>query len=411
MGLMQRLKCEKKSDGDETESTAECTHADVAPKKKGRKPKGRKGRIQALKVSKKNGEDGDLLTGLDDTEFPEEYWEEAVVPKFPSEHRDLLAETLFCHIWKTQGKSVALKLMGDYENENLNQTANDRFRHGCQLWRQDDYEGAGWELERSLMIRDVQQSHQSLVNVRYLKQYKEKGDENQVGEQVSREKEINEIVQNYANADPAEEESTLDMERGDTLIPVPNGKMFRVNTLSPSPVESSAQLYYALGMVRMSQEDHVDALMEFRRSIQVAALGLGVAHDLTKAATYMIRAALLTMGYRSHEIRKYLVQLKSNIYHEIEADVLYESGNVDQALAEYIELNFLHDPDSQVQARIRTKIASIFEERGEYIKAIQVWADLLVLYDDTPSLGLHHPLARKAVTKIVDGKRLLHTPY
>mmetsp|Transcript_12538 Transcript_12538/g.29379 ORF Transcript_12538/g.29379 Transcript_12538/m.29379 type:complete len:412 (+) Transcript_12538:76-1311(+) len=411
MGLMQRLKCEKKSDGDDTESTATSTHADIIAKKKGKTTKGKNTCLQLAKGSKKSENDGDLLTGLDDTEFPEEYWEEAVLTKFPSEHRDLLAETLFCHIWKTQGKSVALKLMGDYENENLNQTANNRFRHGCQLWRKDDYEGAGWELERSLMIRDVQQSHQSLVNVRYLKQYKEEGDENKVSEQVSREKEIDEIVQNYANADPATEQTGLDRERSDTFVPVPNGKMFRVNTLSPSPTESSAQLYYALGMVRMSQEDHVDALMEFRRAIQVAALGLGVAHDLTKAATYMIRAALLTMGYKSHEIRKYLVQLKSNIYHEIEADVLYESGNINQALAEYTELNFLHDPDSQVQARIRTKIASIFEERGEHIKAIQVWADLLVLYDDTPSIGLHHPLARKAIARIVEGKRLLHTPY
>lgn len=411
---MQRLTCEKKTDGNDTASTGVSTGAGTPVKnvkKKGTKSKGKRSRIQSLKLSKNNpADEDDLLTGLDDTEVPEEYWEEAVVTKLPTEHRDLLAETLFCHIWKSQGKSVALKLLGDYENENLNTTANDRFRHGCELWREDDFEGAGWELERSLMIRDVQQSHQSLVNVRYLKQYKEEGDEIQVSEQVSREKEIDEIVQNYANADPADGPA-LAKEGDDTLIPVPNGDMFRVNTLSPSPTESSAQLYYALGMVRMSQEDHVDALMEFRRAIQVAALGLGVAHDLTKAATYMIRAALLTMGYRSYEIRKYLAQLKKNLYHEIEADVAYESGNLKQAMKEYSELNFLHDPDSQVQARIRSKIACIFEERGEYVKAIQVWADLLVLYDDTPSLGLHHPLARQAVAKIVDGKRLLHTPY
>ncbi|VEU43436.1 unnamed protein product [Pseudo-nitzschia multistriata] len=410
MGLIQRLKCEKKSDGEHTASTATLTNDGEVVKDSGKKKKGKKTKIRSMKVSKKKVEDGDLLTGLDDTNVPEEYWEEAVVTKIPTEHRDLLAENLFCHIWKTQGKSVALKLLGDYEQENLSKTANERFRNGCQKWRQDDYEGAGWELERSLIIREAQRNHQTLVNVRYLKQYKEEGDENQVSKQVSREKEIDEIVQNYANADPTDGKA-LAKEREDAMDPPPNGNMFRVNTLSPSPTESTAQLYYALGMVRMSQEDHVDALMEFRRAIQVAALGLGVAHDLTKAATYMIRAALLTMGYRSHEIRKYLAQLKSNIYHEIEADVLCESGNFDQALEEYADLNFLHDPDSQVQARIQTKIASIFEARGDYIKAIQIWADILVLYDDTPSVGIHHPLARQVVSRIVEGKRLLHTPY
>jgi len=56
MGLMQRLTCEKKTDGNDTASTGVSTGAGTPVKnvkKKGTKSKGKRSRIQSLKLSKK----------------------------------------------------------------------------------------------------------------------------------------------------------------------------------------------------------------------------------------------------------------------------------------------------------------------------------------------------------------------
>jgi hypothetical protein len=58
-----------------------------------------------------------------------------------------------------------------------------------------------------------------------------------------------------------------------------------------------------------------------------------------------------------------------------------------------------------VQARIITKMATIFEEKRDHAKAMDLWTDLLVLYEDTPSIGIHHPLAMRALAKITAARR------
>ena len=97
--------------------------------------------------------------------------------------------------------------------------------------------------------------------------------------------------------------------------------------------------------------------------------------------------------------------MKTDITNEIAGDVLRELNDWDEALLEYANLSFLYDKDGQTQARIRTKIASIFEERGDYSKAMELWSDVLVLYDNSQSIGLEHPLAKHAIMKIVKGRR------
>ena len=349
----------------------------------------------------------------------EEYWHKRVVPYFPSEHRDLLAESLFCHIWKSQGRSVALKLLGDHDHENLTKTAEDRFNHGCQLWRRDDHQRARWELERSRKIRDVQMDH-SLVHVRY--QESSTSDVDNDGDGYDDENNENENDCNYGNQKREDNKllksslknretferknlARLSCRKPDTTTDSDRDNIHQVNILKPTPTESNAQLYYAMGTVLMAQQEYQAGLKEFRRAAQIASLGLGFDHELSKASYYMIRTTLLTIGYSSNAIRRYIAQMKTDITNEIAGDVLRELNDWDEALLEYANLSFLYDKDGQTQARIRTKIASIFEERGDYSKAMELWSDVLVLYDNSQSIGLEHPLAKHAIMKIVKGRR------
>jgi len=348
----------------------------------------------------------------------EEYWHKRVVPNFPLEHRDLLAESLFCHIWKSQGRSVALKLLGDHDHENLIKTAEDHFNHGCQLWRQDDHQRARWELERSRKIREVQMDH-SLVHVRYQESsssdvdsdgddYDDENNENENDcNQGNRNWEDNKLLKSsLKNGKSFERKNLARLScRKPTSDSDRDNIIHRVNILKPTPTESNAQLYYAMGTVLMAQQEYQAGLKEFRRAAQIASLGLDFDHELSKASYYMIRTTLLTMGYSSHSIRKYIAQMKTDITNEITGDVLCEIKDWDEALLEYANLSFLHDKDGQTQARIRTKIATIFEERGDYSKAMELWSDVLVLYDNSQSIGLDHPLAKHTITKIVKARR------
>jgi len=300
---------------------------------------------------------------------PEEYWQNKIVPKFSADQRDLLAESLFSHIWETQGESLASKIFKDYDTANLHYIADDHFDQGCQLWAGDDAEGAHSEFERSRRIREVQATQKSLLHVQHLQ-----------------DKEGSIINNNNTNNNINNNNQNQNAEGG---------------------TESDAELFFALGMVQRGRLDNYASLKEFRRAMQVSALGLGMNHELTKASLYMIRSTYLAMRQTAREIQHNISQLTTDLHHEIEGDQLYEAGKKEQALVEYANLKLLYDSDSMVQARIKTKMATIFEEKKDYSKAMDLWADLLVLYEDTPSLGLHHPLARHALAKVVGARRKL----
>ena len=287
-----------------------------------------------------------------DRSIPEDYWKSEILPKFSSDQRDLLTESLFSHIWKTQGEGMASKLLQRYDFNNLNSIAEEHFDHGCQLWAGDNTDGARSEFERSRRIREVQATQKSLLHVQYLQDKEESDNQN----------------------------TAIDME---------------VN----------AELFFALGMVQSTRNDNHASLKEFRRTMQVSGLGLGMEHELTKASLYMLRSTYLAMGQTEQEIQRNISQLTGDLHNEIEGDKLYASGEKEQALMEYANLKLLYDSDSMVQARIITKMARIFEEKEDHAKALDLWTDLLVLYEDTPSLGLHHPLARHALAKVVGARR------
>lgn len=93
--------------------------------------------------------------------------------------------------------------------------------------------------------------------------------------------------------------------------------------------------------------------------------------------------------------------MKRDLVKEADGDALYEAGHLDDALLEYVTLNFLKDKDPQTQARVRTKIASIFEEKSDYLKAQELWATIMSLYTLCPSMGNTHPMTNFAMTKYV----------
>ncbi len=280
----------------------------------------------------------------------EKYWKANILPQFNADERDLLAESLFSHVWKTQGKATISKILDDFDSDNLSRKADDYFEHGCQLWGAHHTEAAYVDFERSRRIREVQSAQKSLLHGRHLTNDKN----NQLAQEIA---------------------------------------------------ESNAELYFALGMVQSAKENLYASLREFRRSMQISALGLGMEHELTKASIYMIRSTCLAMGQMGHEIQHSISLLVGDIEHEIEADKLYAIGKREQALIEYANLKLLYDSDSMVQARIITKMATIFEEKRDYPKAMDLWTDLLLLCSETPSLGLHHPLARHALAKVVEARK------
>ena len=302
-------------------------------------------------LAKNCGEDSTLASLRT---LPSGYWKTKILPKFTSDQRDILVETMFSHIWRTQGETIASKLLQSHESQSLSNIANDHFNNGCQLWAENNNEGARAEFERSKRIREVQSAHKSLLHIK--------------------------------------------------------GGQDRYNNMTQVPeddVEANAELFFALGMVQAAENNNYAALREFRRAMQISGHSLGIDYDLTKASIYMIRSVLQDLGRNQKQINHTINQLMVNINNEIEGDQLYEQGEKEQALVEYANLSFLYDTDSMVQSRIITKMATIFEEKRDFSKAMDLWTDLLVLYEDTPSIGIDHPLARHALTKVVEARRQL----
>ena len=323
---------------------------------------------------------------------PEEHWKQKV-SKFSEEHRGLLAESLFSHVWKTQGESVAKNLLEGYDRKGLEQSADDHFDNGCQLWAWKDTVGARWELELTQRIREIDAPEKSLVHVM---RRKERDDRRK------------ETLSDFRNLPPiCESESESNSNSNSKSKHSRNSKNHNASSVEDPLVESNAELFFALGMVRAARQEFHAALREFRRGIQVAALGLGFDHELTKASSFMIRTTLVDMGYQPHQIQHSLEQLHNDLHHEVEGDLLYQSGKKEQALVEYANVNFLYDSDAMVQARVKTKIASVFDEMGDHTKSMDLWSDLLVVYDDAPSIGLRHPMARLASEKIARAQRQL----
>ncbi len=280
----------------------------------------------------------------------EKFWKNNVISEFNADERDLLAESLFSHIWKTQGKESVSRILGNFDAKSLARKADDYFENGCQLWGSNYTQAAHVNFERSRRIREIQSVQKSLVYIQHLP-----NDDN--------------------------------------------------NNLALESAESNAELYFVLGMVQTAKENLYASLKEFRRAMQIAALGLGMEHELTKASLYMIRSTCLAMGQTKDEIQHSISLLACDIEHEIVADKLFAKGQKEQALVEYANLKLLYDSDSMVQARIISKMARIFEEKRDFSKAMDLWTDLLLLYNETPSLGLNHPLARHALAKVIEARR------
>lgn len=277
---------------------------------------------------------------------PEEYWYNQVVPNLSQGQRDLVAQELFCRLWTERGQAAAEDfLCAQTSPQKALKLAEKRFNLGCELWAQDQHTQALWELEQSRAIREAH-SQQSLLFVR-------------------------------------------------------GGTNRQVDTLQ---VEAIAQLFYALGAVHLSLSDHTMALMEFCRALQASGMGLGMDFHLTEACQYMIRTVLLTMGRSNPKIHAFLQQLSHDMHKETEGDKLYESEALDQALLEYANLMFLTDQDPLTQARVRTKMAIIFEEKGDYLKAQELWATIMSLYSLCPGMGETHPMTRKAMTNYVKNR-------
>ncbi len=278
----------------------------------------------------------------------ETYWKNKVLRKFSADQRDLLGETLFFHIWNTKGESTAADLVKSCEPNQLTSKAQSHFDNACKLWKGDKYDAAHGEFERSRRIREVQSPQKSLLQV----QYKRTSDES-------------------------------DTKR----------------------MDENAELFFAMGMTQSAKRNHYAALKEFRRAFQISALGLGMLHDLAKASLHMIRSTCLAMGHRSYEIQHSVSLLIKDIEHEIAADKLCAKGVKGRALSVYANLQLLYDSDSMVQARIMSKMARIFEENEQYEQSLELWTEILVLYNENPSLGTDHPMARHALCKIVEARK------
>lgn len=306
-----------------------------------------------------------------DDDSPEHYWHGRVVPHFSQGQRDLLAERLFCHVWNKEGRDAALAVLDGNTSESLQRTATDRFDQGCRLWGEDQHNAALWELQRSRALHEARHE-MGLLHVRHRPGGSGSG-----------------------SGDAADEGRDEDGAAGE-------GR--EINTESPSETESHAQLYYALGTVQLALNEQPAALREYRRALQVSVLGLGEDHQLTQATLYMIRCTLLTLGLPSPKIQKYAQCLLGDLRRETEGDDLFAAGEWDQALLEYVSVGFLKDRDAEAQARIRAKMALVFEEKGDYMKALELWSTVMALYAGSCSIGLDHPLTRHATMKFVQNR-------
>jgi hypothetical protein len=327
------------------------------------------------------------IDDAEEDESPERHWHGEVAPRLSRGHRDLLAERLFCHVWEREGRDVALALVRDNTDEGiLRRAADARFDAGCRLWGEEKHGKALWELQRCRSIHEVRNGGMSLLHVLH-RNNKDDHDENNAPNKGR-----------YAAG-------TKDAAAGEASVtPVPRSSSMEINTVCPSPTESHAQLHYALGTVQLGLNEHTVALREYRRAMQISFLGLGENHRLTGAIGYMIRTTLLTIGLSSPNIHHYLTALTDALRREGEGDDLFASGEYDEALLEYVGVRFLKDRDVQAQARIRSKMASAFEEKGDHVKALELWSTVMALYAGCSSIGVDHPLSRHATVKFVENR-------
>jgi tetratricopeptide (TPR) repeat protein len=249
------------------------------------------------------------------------------------------------------------------------QLAEMHFHRGCELWAQDDFSQALEELETSKAIWERIRPHLVLL---------------------------------------MQESSLLHNSPTTKHCKIARKKQLRIHTghentfdgeCDVNEVEAIAQLYYAIGMVHLAMTNHKDALQDFRRSLQVVILGLGRDHHLVDATIYMMRISLLTMGYASPKIRTHIRLFMEEVYRERKADRLVKHGKLGDALYKYGRLDLLHDMDSQTRARILTKIATLHEEKKDFVFAAEIWSDLLQLYHESLSIGAEHPLVKQAMDK------------
>ena len=307
----------------------------------------------------------------------EKYWHRYVLPKLSPDQREIVTEKLFCRLWtKESDGGSTTGLIQDIStwtspsispaSSSLPFTAEEHFVHGCELWGEENYTEAMLEFERSLEMREIE-LQQSLLFVRRQVQ-------TQQGEDV--------IQDHVGYTDDANDKDDTNED-----------------------TEARAQLFYAIGTVHMSLGDHAAALLEFRRSLQISGIGLGIDDHLTQACMYMLKRVLLVMGgHTSPAIKAYIRDVTADIEKEADADRHYKMGNLEDALEAYANLSFVKDEDPQIRGRVQTKMALIFEEKGDFLNAQEVWSDVMSLYALSPSIGSTHPMTIRAMSKYVQSR-------
>jgi tetratricopeptide (TPR) repeat protein len=89
----------------------------------------------------------------------ERYWDRWIASKLSKDQKILLAENLFRHVFRTQGKEVALSQI--IMPKQQAQMALVRFDRGCQLWGEEQNQPALLELRKSQAIQDAYPSSSS----------------------------------------------------------------------------------------------------------------------------------------------------------------------------------------------------------------------------------------------------------
>jgi hypothetical protein len=295
------------------------------------------------------------------------------LPNMDQGHQNLLAEKLFCHIWHSEGKETAIELIQSYTEKNMMQEANSEFHMGCAFWADDENEKALRKLQRCRAIQEALNPQSTVLVYHQL-------DAITLSGRQSERNIRDDFPCHIEGPSRIKDEANI----GDT--------------------ESIVQVFYATGMIHMALRNFAIASEEFRLAIQIAAIGLGMEHQLTKASTYMLRKTLLTRGYSSPKITSFMKRFMEDIQDEIKVDTLNKSGKWEKALMGYANLNFLEYKDVRSQVRVRMKIATLWEENKFYDKALDMWASILVLYEKNPAFGLDHPFVRHAVKKLVDNQ-------
>lgn len=244
--------------------------------------------------------------------------------------------------------------------------AESHFHRGCELWAQQDFFHAMEELRTSKIIWE--RCHPHLVL----------------------------LMQHPLHCYPTTSTQTRTMSRRKQSMDTASSKD------DNNEVEAVAQLFYAIGTVHLAMADPRAALIEFRRSLQVAILGLKRGHPLVDATMYMMRMSLLTLGYASHKIRSHIRLFVEEVQRERQIDGrMKKHSKAEECLNTYASLDLLHDKEVQTRVRILTKIGALHEEQGEFMVAAEVWSDVLGLYQDRLQIAVEHPLLKEAKQRSV----------